>query len=68
MTRIAVSLGALLVPGLAAAHPDHTHGDFGFAHLFGDPFHVASLAAAALLGLLLWRATRRRGEARARHR
>ena len=68
MTRI-VTLATLcaLLPGVAAAHPDHASGgDFGLLHFVSDPFHVGLSAAALLLfvaarrSLQRWRAASRR--------
>ena len=62
MTRIAITCcGSLLLPAVAAAHPDHASGgDFGLLHFVSDPFHVGLAAAAALTALALGRALRRR--------
>jgi len=52
MTRIAIIVGAIVLPGLAVAHPEHhSGGDFGFLHFATDPFHVG-LMVVAVLGLL----------------
>ena len=60
MTRITTTIGAVLVPGLAAAHPDHTTGgDFGLAHFLTDPFHVALTCGTILLLAAVWRWARR---------
>ena len=50
MGRFAISIGAFLIPGAAAAHPEHVSGGgFGLVHYLTDPFHVALLGVAALL-------------------
>ena len=52
MSKIAITVGALLLPGIAAAHPEHASGgDFGLLHYLTDPFHVAWTGAAVLLFL-----------------
>ena len=56
MSKLAITIGAILIPGAAAAHPEHgSGGDFGLVHLVTDPFHVALTAAAVLLFLALRR-------------
>jgi len=50
MNRLAIAISAVLVPGVAAAHPDHTGGgDYGLVHFVTDPFHLAMTSAAVLL-------------------
>jgi len=52
MSRLAFAIGMVLIPGVAAAHPDHfSGGGYGIVHFLTDPFHVA-LSAAAILVLL----------------
>ena len=56
MSKLAITIGSVLIPGAASAHPGHASGgDFGLAHFVTDPFHVASTAAAVLLFLALRR-------------
>ncbi len=56
MSRLVVTIGAVLIPSAAAAHPEHlSGGDFGLAHFVADPFHVALTVAAVLLFLALRR-------------
>jgi hypothetical protein len=56
MTRIAITLGMVLLPGIAAAHVEHASGgDFGLVHYLTDPFHVALTGAAVLLFLAVRR-------------
>ncbi len=51
MTRIAIVLGATLLPGVAVAHPAHGSAQgLGVLHYLTDPFHVG-LTAVALLGV-----------------
>jgi hypothetical protein len=65
MTRIAISATALLVPGVAAAHPDHaSEGSFGLVHYLTDPFHVGLTVAAVLLFFAVRRTVLRRQAAR----
>ncbi len=52
MNKLVITIGAVLIPGGAAAHPQHaTGGDFGLVHFVTDPFHVALSGAAVLLFL-----------------
>lgn len=54
-SAVALAAGAVLLPGAAAAHPDHfSGGDFGIVHFLTDPFHVA-LGATAILAFLVVR-------------
>ena len=56
MSKLAITLGAVLIPRAAVAHPNHVSGgDLGLVHFVTDPFHVALTAAAALLFLALRR-------------
>jgi len=56
MSKLAVTIGAVLIPGAASAHPEHaSSGSFGLVHLVTDPFHVALTTAAVLLFLLVRR-------------
>ncbi len=56
MSKIVITIGAVLIPGAAAAHPEHASGgDFGLVHFVTDPFHVALTAAAVLLFLAVRR-------------
>ncbi len=56
MSKLAITIWALLIPGAAAAHPEHASGGgFGLAHFMTDPFHVALTAAAVLLFLAVRR-------------
>ncbi len=56
MSKLAIAIGAVLIPAAAAAHPGHASGgDFGLVHFVTDPFHVALTAAAVLLFLALRR-------------
>jgi hypothetical protein len=56
MSKLAVTIGAVLIPGAASAHPEHASGGgFGLVHLVTDPFHVALTTAAVLLFLLVRR-------------
>ena len=61
MTKIATTLGAVLVPGIAAAHPDHfSGGAFGIVHFLTDPLHVGLICAAILIVVAGSRSVRRR--------
>jgi len=52
MSKLVITIGAVLIPGAAAAHPEHaTSGDFGLVHFVTDPFHLALTGAAILLFL-----------------
>ena len=52
MSKIATAAGWILLPSLAAAHPEHgAGGDFGIGHFLTDPFHVG--LAAGVIGLFL---------------
>ncbi len=56
MSKLAIAIGAVLIPGAAVAHPGHASGgDFGLVHFLTDPFHVALTAAAVLLFLVVRR-------------
>ena len=54
MTKLATAIATLIVPTLAAAHPDHL-GDAapGLAHFLTDPFHVGLIVLAVAGGLAL---------------
>ncbi len=55
MSKLLITI-AVLIPGAAAAHPEHASGgDFGLVHLVTDPFHVALTAATVLLFLAVRR-------------
>ena len=64
MQRLAISIGAVLAPITASAHPDHSAGGaVGLAHYVTDPFHIATgvlTIAAVVLVLAVSRARRRR--------
>ena len=56
MTRIAITIGAILLPGVASAHPDHASGgDFGLVHYLTSPFHMGLTAIAVVLAFALGR-------------
>ena len=62
MSKLAITIGAVLIPGAAAAHPEHASGaDFGLLHFLTDPFHVALTAAAVLVLLAVRWSFLRRG-------
>ena len=64
MTKIALATPVLLIPSVAAAHPEHfSGGSYGLAHFLSDPFHLAFLLAGTLVGLATWRVLRRRMQA-----
>lgn len=61
MSKIAIIIAAILLPGAAAAHPDHASGgEFGLVHYLTDPFHVGLTVAAVLLFLVARRSMLRR--------
>ena len=50
--RIVVAISAVLLPGIAHAHPGlHSGEGFGIGHLLADPFHLA-LSAVAVVSFL----------------
>ncbi len=56
MSKLAIAIGAILIPGVAAAHPEHASGgNFGLVHYLSDPFHVALFGAATLLVVVVRR-------------
>lgn len=56
MSKLTTTIGAVLIPGAAAAHPWHASGgDFGLVHFVTDPFHVVLTAGAVLFFLLVRR-------------
>ena len=56
MRKLVITIGAVLIPGAAAAHAEHASGgDLGLVHLVTDPFHVVLTAAAVLLFLAVRR-------------
>lgn len=63
MRSIVVSIGSVLLPAAASAHPDHrAAADLGFVHYLTDPFHIATalLAIAAVAGAFVaWRVRQR---------
>lgn len=59
-TALTILIGVALAPGLAAAHPDHSSGDFGLAHYLTDPFHVGLTVAGVVLFLAVRRLVVRR--------
>ena len=62
--RLAMAMSALLVPGIAGAHPDHAAGgDFGIVHFVTDPFHVGLTVALVLLLLAVGGRFQRRASA-----
>ncbi len=61
MTRITATIGAVLVPTVAAAHPNHFAGaETTVAHYLTDPFHVALVCVAGLLAAAAARSLLRR--------
>ena len=53
MSKLVITIGAVLIPGAAAAHPEHSSGGgFGLVHFVTDPFHLALTATAVLLFLV----------------
>jgi len=61
MSKLAIAIGAVLIPRAAAAHPGHaSSGDFGLVHFVTDPFHVVLTAATVLLFLAVRRSLLRR--------
>jgi hypothetical protein len=61
MTKIMTMICAIILPGVAAAHPDHASGgDFGHVHFLTDPFHVGLTVLAALVLLAVRRSMPRR--------
>ncbi len=61
MTKIAILIIALLLPSMAAAHPQHASGgDHGLVHFLTDPFHIALTAGAVLLFVAARRWTEKR--------
>lgn len=56
MSRIAMTIAAIFVPSVAAAHPEHfSAADFGIVHYLTDPFHVALTCAAVGLTVVVLR-------------
>ncbi len=56
MTKLAIIIGAVLLPVTVAAHPDHAAGgDFGILHSLTDPFHVGLAAVSVLVFLAVRR-------------
>lgn len=65
MSKLAIAIGAILFPSVAAAHPEHAAGgSFGLVHYLSDPFHVALTGAAILLMVGVWQWRFRRQPAR----
>ena len=65
MTRIAITMAALLLPGAAVAHPEHfSGGSFGLGHSLTDPFHLMLTGAAAVLYFAIRQLALRRRVAR----
>ena len=61
MTRISIPIAAVLIPSVAAAHPDHfSSGAYGIAHYLTETSHVGLTGAAILLFVVASRALRRR--------
>ena len=61
MTRISMIIGALFVPGVAVAHPEHvSSGDFGLLHYLTDPFHVGVMAIGVSIMYAIGRSLTRR--------
>ena len=62
MSKLVFTIGVVLIPSAAAAHPEHVSGGgFGLVHFVTDPFHVALTAAAVLLFLAVRRSLLRSG-------
>lgn len=50
MGKNAITIGAILVPGIAAAHPQHAPGEgSGLVHYLTDPFHLGLAVVATVL-------------------
>jgi hypothetical protein len=56
MSKIAITIGTVLLPGIAAAHPEHGPGTAaGAVHYLTDPFHVGLTMAGILAALTVGR-------------
>lgn len=61
MKKTVITVGAMLMPGIAAAHPEHfSGGDFGIVHYLTDPFHVGLTCVGVLFFIAASRLVRRR--------
>lgn len=61
MTKIATAGLVALIPGIAAAHPEHASAEnFGLVHYLTDPFHIGLAAVAVLLAVVVRRSMLRR--------
>ncbi len=60
MKNLALVLTAIVVPGLAVAHPGHGAGvDSGLVHYLTDPLHVGLVVLVLGAALLVRRVVRR---------
>lgn len=61
MRMLAIAIGAILIPGAAAAHLEAAgHGNGDLLHYLTDPSHVGLTGAAVLLALVIRRVHQRR--------
>lgn len=66
MRTLAIAIGAILIPGAAAAHLEPgAHGHLDLLHYLTDPSHVGLTGAAVLLALVIRRVRQRRQLVRA---
>jgi hypothetical protein len=50
MTKLTTMIGAILIPGITHAHPEHLSGvDTGVPHYLTDPFHVGLISTGVFL-------------------
>ena len=59
MARLATTIGMVLLPGIANAHPDHLTGVYDVAHYFTEPFHVGLISVGVVLAIATARYVRR---------
>lgn len=66
MRMLVIAIGAILIPGAAAAHLEAAgHGNVHLLHYLTDPSHVGLTGAAVLLALVIRRVHQRRQLVRA---
>ncbi len=54
MTRAAITIGTILIPTAAGAHPGHSSGGtYSLIHYLSDPFHLWSGLIAVGVPLLM---------------
>ena len=51
MAKLTTTIGMVLIPGIANAHPDHLTCVYNVAHYFTEPFHVGLISVGVVLAI-----------------